>query len=193
VVAQSIQQRQYDALDLQNEGAESAYKLLRQSGTKLKDTETWGHGFDLGALWFQTPSLRFAGSVRDVGMRLEDHFVTPNLTLGTAWAPKVLQSNGIWSRRVNVGLAFDNVLYDTLGYKPLSKLNLGAEIQQTAIPWFLTVGLSAGLKGGYPTLGVSTTWFSSLRCDFLTYADETGYFTGDRPDRVWMGRVGVGL
>ena len=193
VVAQSVQQRQYDALELSNEGSESVYRLLRQSGTKLLSTEDWGHGFDVGALWFQTPALRFGGSVRDLGMRLDNEFVTPNLTVGLAWAPKVLQSRSLWSRRVNLGAAFDNLLYDTLGYKPLSKLDLGAEIQQTAIPTFLTVGLSVGLKGGYPTLGFSTVWFSSLRCDFLTYADETGYFTGDRPNRVWMGRVGVGL
>jgi hypothetical protein len=193
VVARSVQQRQYDALELQDEGAESVYRLVRQSGTKLLRTEDWGHGFDLGALWFQTPSLRLAGSLRDVGMRLDDRFVTPDLTAGLAWAPQVLQSRGAWARRVNLGLALENLLYDTLGYKPLSKLNLGAEIQQTAIPGFLKLGLSGGFKGGYPAGMVSTTLFSWLRCDLLTYAEETGYFTGDRPDRVWMGRVGVGL
>lgn len=193
VVARSTQQRQYDALELDDEGAESVYRLVRESGTKLLDTEDWGHGFDLGVLWFQTPGLRFAGSVRSLGMRLENRFVTPNLSVGTAWAPKVLQSNRRWSRRVNLGLALDNVLYDTLGYKPLSKLNFGAEIQQTAIPWVLAVGASAGFKGGYPTAMLSTTWFSSLRCDVLTFAEETGYFTGDRPERVWMARLGVGL
>lgn len=193
VVARSDQQRQYDAVELSSDGSESMYRLVRESGTKLKSTEDWGHGFDVGALWFQTPALRLGASLRDVGMRLDDEFVTPDLTVGLAWAPKILQSRGLWSRRVNVGLAYENALYDTLGYKPLSKLNLGGEIQQTAIPWVLSLGLSAGFKGGYPTAMVSTTWFTSLRCDFLTYAQETGYFTGDRPDRVWMARVGVGL
>lgn len=193
VVARSNQERQYDLLELNTEGTESVYKLLRESGTRLRTVGDWGHGFDLGAIWFQTPGMRIAGSIRDVGMRLDDRFVTPNLTMGLAWAPKNLQSRRILSRRVNFGVALENVLYDTLRYKPLAKLNLGAEIQQTAIPTVLSAGLSAGFKGGYPTLMVSTTWFSSIRCDVLTYADETGYFTGDRADRIWMGRVGIGL
>ena len=193
VVARSNQARQYDILELNDEGSDAVVKLLRKSGTELKRHEDWGHGFDVGAIWFQTPGLRFAGSVRDVGMRLDDEFVTPNLTMGLAWSPKILQSRGWWSRRVNVGLALENLLYDTLGYKPLSKINLGAEIQQTLIPGFVKLGVAGGVKGGYPTAMASLVLFSWLRTDVLTYAEETGYFTGDRPERVWMARVGIGL
>lgn len=193
IAAVSSRQRQYDLLELDSVGSDAPVHLLSNSGRDLLRTQDWGHGFDLGVLWFQTPQLRFGGSIRDVGMKLYDEFVTPNLSLGVAWAPPVLQSNRTWWRRINLAASVDDILHDTLTYKPLSKLNLGVECTQVAIPYVLTFGASGGLKGGYPTMLLSMTLFTSIQADLLTYAREAGYFTGDKEDRVWMARVGIGL
>lgn len=193
VAAVTSQSREYDVLELDSVGADAPLHLLSNSGSDLRRSQDWGHGFDLGVLWFQTPGLRFGGSIRDVGMKLDDKFVTPNLSLGAAWAPKVLQNNRWWWRRVNLAISLDDILYDTLGYKPLSKIDVGVECTQVLIPYVVTVGVSGGFKGGYPTMLLSTTLFSAIQADLLTYAEETGFFTGDRENRVWMARVGVGL
>ncbi len=193
VVARSKESREYDVVELKSEGSSAPVKILRSTTSKLRKSSDWGHGFDLGALWFQTPALRLGGSFRDVGMKLDDQLVTPNLSLGAAWSPKVLQTNGTWSRRVNFGVALEDLLYDTLGYKPLSKFNFGFEASQTLVPKVLKMGISGGLKGGYPSFLVSTTLLRFLQLEFLTYAEETGYFTGDRESRIWMGRMGFGL
>jgi hypothetical protein len=119
--------------------------------------------------------------------------VVPDLTIGTAWAPKIFQNNGLWARKINFGVSMENMLYDTLGYKPLSKLDFGAEWMQTVIPYVLTGRISAGFKGGYPTFLISGTVFKVFRGELLTYGEETGYFTGDRENRVLMVRLGVSL
>jgi hypothetical protein len=193
VVAISIEEKEYDLTQLQDQITKAPSRLLLNSVSDLRRTEDWGHGLDLGFLWFQTPGLRFAGSVRDLGMKLDQKFVTPDLTVGAAWAPKALQRNDRWARKINFGLAYENALYDTLGYKPLSKIDIGAEWMQTIFPHILVGRLSVGIKGGYPTFLASGTLFSVFRGEFLTYGEETGYFTGDREDRVYMVRLGVGI
>ena len=193
IVAVSNEQREYDLVELRSKVSGAPERLLLNSVSDLRRTEDWGHGLDLGFLWFQTPGWRFAGSIRDLGMKLDQQFVTPNLTLGTSWAPKAFQRRDLWARKINFGLSMENILYDTLGYKPLSKLDFGAEWMQTLIPYVLTGRLSAGIKGGYPTFLASGTLFKTFRGEFLTYGEETGYFTGDRENRVWMVRLGIAL
>jgi hypothetical protein len=193
IVARSRESREYDIIELNTDGSSAPEKMLRNTASKVSRASDWGHGFDLGALWFQTPSLRFGGSLRGVGMRLEGKIVTPNLSLGLAWAPKSWQVGQIFTRRVNFAAELEDVLYDTLGYKPLSKIGFGVEFTQTLHPYLLETGISAGVKGGYPTLLLSATLWRLVRCEALTYGEETGYFTGDRENRVWMARVGIGL
>jgi len=193
IVAVSTEERQYDLVELRSKASDAPMRVLMNSLSDLRRTEDWGHGLDLGFLWFQTPGLRFAGSIRDLGMRLNQNFVTPNLTLGSSWAPKAFQRRDLWARKINFGVAMENILYDTLGYKPLSKLDIGAEWMQTVIPYLLTGRISVGLKGGYPTFLASGTLFKIFRGEFLTYSEETGYFTGDRESRLWMVRLGIGL
>lgn len=193
IVAVSSEEREYDLVELRTEAAKAPRRMAMNSLSDLRRTEDWGHGLDLGFLWFQTPGLRFGGSVRDLGMKLAGEYLDPNLTLGLAWAPKAFQRRDKWARKINFGLAMEDLLYDTLGYKPLSKLDLGAEWMQTVIPTVLVGRISVGLHGGYPTLLVSGTLMKIFRGEFLTYADETGYFTGDREQRYWMVRLGVGI
>jgi hypothetical protein len=193
VVAVSSEERQYDIIELRDQASNAPRRMVLNSVSDLRRTEDWGHGLDLGFIWFQTPSLRFGGSVRDLGMKLDDESVTPNLTLGMAWAPRPFQRNDLWARKINFGIAADDLLWDTLGYKPLSKIDVGFEWMQTVIPVVLVGRISAGLHGGYPSLLVSGTLMKIFRGEFLTYAEETGYFTGDRETRYWMVRLGVGF
>lgn len=192
VVSRTMDERQYDVLELNTEGSKAPARMLRRTVDDVVKTSRWGHGFDLGVLWFQSAGLRFGGSLRDVGMKFDDEFVVPNLNMGVAWAPVALQGRGRWARKVNLAFALDDVLRDTLGYKPLSKIGFGVECTQVVLPYVLEQTLAVGLKGGYPTMLVSTELFRFVRAELLTYGEETGYFTGDRERRVWMARAGFG-
>ena len=193
IVAVSTEERQYDLVELRSNASDAPKRMVLNSLSDLRRSEDWGHGLDLGFLWFQTPGLRLGGSVRDLGMKIAGDWVTPNVTVGLAWAPEPFQRRDKWARKINFGVAYEDLLYDTLGYKPLSKLDVGAEWMQTVIPVVLVGRISAGLKGGYPTLLVSGTLMKIFRGEFLTYAEETGYFTGDRETRYWMVRLGIGI
>ena len=102
---------------------DSTFKQLLRTGD-------WGHGLDFGVLWFQTPGLRFGGVIQNVGMKLQQDFVTPNLAVGTAWAPMLFQRNDKWGRKINFSAGLDDMLGDENGYKPLSKIGFGAEWMQ---------------------------------------------------------------
>lgn len=192
VVSRTTDERQYDVVELNEEGSDAPERMLRRTLDDATKTSRWGHGFDLGALWFQTPELRFGASLRGIGMKFDDEFVAPNLGMGVAWAPRRLQHKGHWARKVNLAFALDDLLRDTLGYKPLSKVDMGVECTQVVLPYVLEQTLAVGLKGGYPSMLVSTELFRVVRAELLTYGEETGYFTGDRENRVWMVRVGLG-
>lgn len=195
VVSISRQSREYDILELSSDSAlkQNGQDLLRESTSDLRRSEEWGHGIDLGVLWYQKPGLRYGASVQNLGMKQGRQFVTPALSVGMAWSPRFIQNNRTWSRKMNFALSLDNLLEDTLGYKPLSKLNMGAEYEMTFIPYVLIGRLSGGLMGGYPTFGASGTLFTIFRGDFLTYAEEAGRFTGDKENRYWMVRGGIGF
>lgn len=193
IAARTDETREYDVLDLETEGEKGAKKMLLKSLSNIRRSEDWGHGLDFGFLWFQTNSLRFAGAIQNVGMKFYDQFVTPDLSVGTAWAPRRFQRNDKWSRKINFALSGTELLDDTLGYKPLSKINIGAEWEQTVLPHTLVGRVSVGLKGGYPTAGVSGTLLHIFRGEFLTYATEGGKFTGEKEERYYMVRFGLGL
>lgn len=193
VLSVNRQYREYDILQLKDSANQYGTDLARESLTDLRRSSEWGHGIDLGALWYQQPGLRYGASVQNLGMKQSGQFVTPALSVGLAWSPRFIQNNKRWSRKMNLALSLDNLLEDTLGYKPLSKLNMGAEYEMTFIPFVLIGRLSGGLMGGYPTFGASGTLFTIFRGDFLTYAEEAGRFTGDKENRYWMVRGGIGF
>jgi hypothetical protein len=193
IVARTDEFREYDVTEIEDKGQEGATRLLFESLSNLRRSEDWGHGLDFGVIWFQTPGLRFAGTIQNVGMKFYHEFVTPDLAVGMAWAPKRFQRNDKWSRKINFGLSATKLLDDTLGYKPLSKLNFGAEWEQTVLPHILVGRVSVGAKGGYPTAGVSGTLLHVFRGEFLTYAEEGGKFTGQTENRFYMVRLGLGL
>lgn len=193
IVARTDEFREYDITELQTEGEKGATRMLLKSLSNIRRSEDWGHGMDFGLIWFQTPGLRYGAAIQNVGMKFYGKFVTPDLSAGLAWAPRPFQRNDKWSRKINFAMSATELLEDTLGYKPLSKINVGAEWEQTVIPHTIVGRVSVGLKGGYPTAGVSGMLLHFLKGEFLTYAEEGGKFTGDKENRYYMVRAGIGL
>lgn len=165
---------------------DSTYRQVLRTGD-------WGHGLDFGMLWYQTPGLRYGGAIQNVGMKIRKEFVTPNLALGVAWAPKKFQRNDKWGRRINFAAGLDNLLDDENSYKPLSKIGFGAEWTQTVLPKILSGRLSAGVRGGYPTAGIQGELFRFLQCEMVTYSDELGTTTGSVEQRYWLIKFGAGF
>jgi hypothetical protein len=193
LVARTDEFREYDVTELQSKAQDEAPRLIFKSLSNLRRSEDWGHGMDFGFIWFQQPGLRYAGSIQNVGMKFYGKFLKPDLALGLAWAPRSFQRNDMWGRKINFALSGSGLLDDTLGYKPLSKLNVGAEWEQTVIPHVLVGRLSVGLKGGYYTAGASGTILQIFKGDFLTYAEEGGKFTGAQENRYYLVRMGIGI
>ncbi len=184
--------------DLSNKtGRKNVQETIQDSvDEKIKefsDLGSIGHAIDAGVLWQQTPSLRFGGAVQNLFMNLNHQSVTPDLTVGVAYSPMLLEGNGRWKRKVNFALDLEDVLNNDRNYKPLSKINMGAEWEQTLIPWVLKGRLSAGMKGGYPTAGLGGNLFTIFSYEFATWAEEAGYYTGQSEDRYYVMKFGVGI
>jgi len=160
---------------------------------ELQDMDRLGWGTDLGVLWQQTPSLRFGAALQNLFMRLNKESVTPELTLGLAYSPRIFQNNFRWKRKINFALDFEDLLNDERGYKFFNKINFGGEWEQTLIPFILSGRLSAGFKGGYLTAGLGGQLFTILHYEFTTWAEEAGYYTGQKEDRYYVMKFGVGF
>ncbi len=161
--------------------------------SEFSDIGNIGHAMDAGVLWQQTPSIRFGAAIQNLFMNLNHESVTPNLTAGVAFAPMVLEGNGRWKRKINFAMDYEDILNNDKNYKALSKLNMGAEWEQTLIPWVLKGRLSVGMKGGYPTAGLGGTLFTIFHYEFATWAEEAGYYTGQLEDRYYVMKFGVGI
>ncbi|MBF0432184.1 MAG: hypothetical protein HQK83_12945 [Fibrobacteria bacterium] len=159
----------------------------------LTDFGRIGHGMDIGFLWQQTRSIRLGGAIQNLFMTLNHQKVTPKLTLGVACSPRVLQNNFRWKRKINFALDVEDVLNDENGYKFLSKVNMGAEWEQVLIPYILKGRLSVGAKGGYLTAGLGGNLFTVLHYEFATWAEEGGYYTGQKEDRYYVMNFGIGF
>lgn len=159
----------------------------------MADLGTIGHALDAGVMWQQTPSLRFGLAGQNIGMILNHESVTPKLSMGLAYSPMRLQNNGRWKRKINMAMDLEDVLNSDRNYKPLNKVNVGAEWEQTLIPWVLKGRLAVGMKGGYPTAGLGGTLMTVFHYEFATWAEESGYYTGQIEDRYYVMKFGVGL
>jgi hypothetical protein len=161
--------------------------------SEITDLSTIGHGMDLGALWQQTPSLRFGAAVQNLGMALNHEWVVPKFTVGTAYSPLLFQSNGRWKRKINFAADFEDIFNADRSYKPLNKINFGAEWEQVLIPWVLRGRLAMGVKGGYMTAGLGGSLLTVFHYEFATWAEEGGYYTGQIEDRYYVMKFGVGI
>jgi len=113
---------------------------------------------DFGALYQITREIRLGSSLRNVFFsKLAGESITPNLSVGAAYSPMILQSNDWWGRKVNFAVDYDDFLDGTVGSMFLSHLNFGGEIDQVILPsptrnmpmlWRALFGALGGVVGG---------------------------------------------
>lgn len=193
---QTVTKFRVAAAEFATGGGEGVIDTVQELGfeklSDLRDFSTYGHGIDLGALWQQTSWLRFGASVQNAFMRLDDEFVTPEVTVGAAVTPPLLSTGGVFARKVNLAVDMEDLFNDERGYRPLSKLNFGAEIEQHL--WLTaSVRVAGGFKGGYWTSGAGLSLFNLLHVEAASWAEEAGYYTGHIEDRHYALNVGVGI
>jgi hypothetical protein len=158
----------------------------------LSDIGSYGHGVDVGALWQQNSWLRFGASVQNLGLYLNHEYITPKVTVGLAITPPLLSSNGVFARKINVALDYEDALNKDRNYKALSKVNFGAEIEQYA--WhFFSLRVAGGFKGGYWTAGGGVSVLDFIHIDAVSWADEGGYYTGQIENRLYAVNLGLGF
>jgi hypothetical protein len=160
--------------------------------SNMSDMSTYGHGVDLGVLWQQTTWLRFGAAVQNLGMYLNNEFVTPEFTAGLALTPPILSSGGKFPRKVNFAVDFEDLFNDERNYKFFNKVNFGAEVEQY-LWWFASARVAGGFKGGYWSAGAGLGLFNAIHLEAASWAEEAGFYTGHLEDRYWALRVGVGL
>jgi len=147
---------------------------LRDSWEDFYKDASWAFGLDLGVLYQITREVRLGTSVRNIFFsELGKESVTPNWSIGAMASPMILQSNSLWSRKVNFAIDYVDILDGTITDKFFSHLNFGAEIDQVAIPsptrelslgYRILFGVVGGLVGlgigsvvgdGYGTIGMA--------------------------------------
>ena len=191
---QTVENYQIAASDFEDQ-----HKLIQS----IKDTLTgkmdnygnplsYGHGVDLGALWQQYPWLRLGAALQNLGMFLNGDPVTPEFTVGAAASPPILQSGGRMGRKINFAFDLEDLLNNDRNYKPLNKINFGAEVEQN-LWWIAGARLGAGFKGGYWTAGLGLTFLKALHIEAASWADEAGYYTGQTENRYYALNIGLGV
>jgi hypothetical protein len=160
--------------------------------TRPRDFNSYGHGLDFGLLWRQNSWLQFGAAAQNVFMNLNGEAITPEITVGAAVNMPWLSSSGPWERRVNLAADYEDAFDRENNYKPLSKVNFGAEVEQ-GFGHFLAAGLGGGFKGGYWTAGARMTVLSFLHLETASWAEELGTYTGEDEDRHYAFVLSAGI
>jgi uncharacterized membrane protein len=119
---------------------EQVLDTLKERGSDVGDvfTENYtklDYALEFGVLHQLTREVRLGTSLRDLFLgKLAGESVTPNLSMGVAYTPMILQSNSWWDRKVNLAMDYVDVLDGTVGSMFFSHLNIGAEVEQNLLP-----------------------------------------------------------
>lgn len=170
----------------------------------MDNLENFSTVMDLGVLYQIKRDVRLGAALQNVYFNeLLGESVTPELTVGVAFSPRRWQNNSNFARKLNFALDFEDLLNNDREYKFFSKVNFGFEIEQVlaTIPYlafgeyfrFAKTRLGAGFKGGYWTLGAGLELLSVFHFEFATWAEEKGYYTGQNPERTYVGNLGIGF
>lgn len=176
------------------EGLERRDTILSQAREEfgLENVE-WVSGFDMGVLWLPVERVQLGTSVSDLGMWYRGDFLVPRWDLGAAWTPRGFQSEGDMPGHLSLAVALVDLLGTRQDWKFLSKVGFGADYAFSPLPWrALNFRLSVGALGGYPTAGIGIDALRALHLDFATWAEEAGWYTGQRPDRKWALKGALG-
>ncbi|MGL1936438.1 MAG: hypothetical protein OCD01_15515 [Fibrobacterales bacterium] len=196
-------------VDINNPGDSPAMDSLSERFNQVISdasqlTETVGYAIDIGAMYQFKRTIRFGLAIQDIYFsEFNEESVTPDVTLGVVWSPRKMQKNTAYARKINFACDLEDVINADRSYKPLSKINLGVEVEQVllAIPsitmgsnWRALKGrLAGGFKGGYWTAGVGLEILRFVDIQVASWADEAGYFTGQQEDRKYAVEFGVGF
>lgn len=143
----------------------------------------FGIGYTAGVLYDIVPTeLRVGAVMYNLFLTMDDQKVPATWSFGLAYLPAVLRNQGML-RYVNFALdiqdAFDNREF-------LGKVNMGAEMNLTLAQ------IRGGLKGGYPTYGLTLNLLF-LQMEFTTWAEEAGLYVGQLEDRHYLFGVRMGI
>ncbi|MCQ2055195.1 MAG: conjugal transfer protein TraF [Fibrobacter sp.] len=163
---------------------------------------TISFGMDLGVLYQLTREVRLGASLNDIYFKeLAGDKITPNFSVGVNYSPKFFNRNTAYARKFNVAFDYANAFFSERNYKPFSHMNFGMEVEQTLLAWpglnneirALSLRLSGGFKGGYPSAGVGLELLRFITLEFATWSEELGYYTGQDEERIYMVQASLGF
>jgi len=203
-MAQRAFLNQFEVSALEWEKAQDSLEnKFEETRDNVTDLGTIGHALEFGALYQLTREVRVGGSLRNLFLtELAGESITPDLTLGIAASPRHLQRNTAFARKVNFACDFADILNNDRNYKFFSHLNFGMEIEQVllAVPSIalqdlraLKARIGAGFRGGYYTASAALEVLRVVELEVATWAEETGYYTGQQEKRFYMVQVGLGF
>lgn len=169
---------------------------------ELLNFESISFGMDVGVLYQWTREFRVGLSIRDIYFKeLAGDKITPNLTFGFNYAPRFFNKNTAYGHRFNLAMDYADAFYSENNYKPLNHLNFGVEFEQNILAWpgynnelrALTLRVSGGFKGGYPSAGIAVEALRLITFELATWAEERGYYTGQDEQRIYMAELSLGF
>jgi len=169
---------------------------------ELFDLESISIGMDIGVLYQWTREFRVGASLRDIYFKelAGDKFV-PNFSMGFCYSPRFFNKNTAFGRKFNIAMDYADAFNSDHNYKPLTHINFGVEVEQNILAWpgynnelrALTLRVSGGFKGGYPTAGIAVEALRLVTLELATWAEERGYYTGQDEERVYIAELSLGF
>jgi len=184
------------ALDYEEISDTLSEKLNEFKDVYTKNFTKLDYALEFGLLHQLTREVRLGTSLRDVFLgKLAGESITPNLSIGVAYTPMILQSNSWWDRKVNIAMDYVDVLDGTVSSMFFSHLNFGAEVEQNVLPsptreMSFFPRLLFGALGGVAGFFIGSYIGDKLIGDI--YDKPVGYYLGATFGALGMSSFGFG-